>query len=209
MASNVTTGNLKAADKPKGGLTAKDILLDAVFGLVTFIIAMAISMVFSFNTNLMWWTHAVAAIPCGIVWMYLMARVPKKGSALIAGCVMALLGMLMGMAWTGPLGMAIGAVLCEAIMIIGKRSKWSMAIGFAVFMLCWWFGMQALILFSGADYVQMVVEMGMTEEYGWGLVNWTQSPIFYVCGIVTFICGLLGSLLGFQVFKKHFAKLQG
>ena len=71
-------------------------------------------------------------------------------------------------------------------------------------MLCWWFGMQALILFSGADYVQMVVEMGMTEEYGWGLVNWTQSPIFYVCGIVTFICGLLGSLLGFRVFKKHF-----
>lgn len=209
MASNATTGSPKATEKPKGGLTAKDILLDAVFGLVTFAIAMAIAMVFSFNTNLAWWTHAVAAIPCGIVWMYLMARVPKKGSALIAGCVMALLGMLMGMAWTGPLGMAIGAVLCEAIMVIGKRFKWSMAIGFAVFMLCWWFGMQALILFSGADYVQMVVEMGMTEEYGWGLVNWTQSPIFYVCGIVTFICGLFGSLLGFRVFKKHFAKLQG
>lgn len=209
MASNATTGSPKATEKPKGGLTAKDILLDAVFGLVTFAIAMAIAMVFSFNTNLVWWTHAVAAIPCGIVWMYLMARVPKKGSALIAGCVMALLGMLMGMAWTGPLGMAIGAVLCEAIMVIGKRSKWSMAIGFAVFMLCWWFGMQALILFSGADYVQMVVEMGMTEEYGWGLVNWTQSPIFYVCGIVTSICGLFGSLLGFRVFKKHFAKLQG
>lgn len=209
MASNATTGSPKATEKPKGGLTAKDILLGAVFGLVTFAIAMAIAMVFSFNTNLTWWTHAVAAIPCGIVWMYLMARVPKKGSALIAGCVMALLGMLMGMAWTGPLGMAIGAVLCEAIMVIGKRSKWSTAIGFAVFMLCWWFGMQALILFSGADYVQMVVEMGMTEEYGWGLVNWTQSPIFYVCGIVTFICGLFGSLLGFRVFKKHFAKLQG
>lgn len=209
MTSNATTGNLKSAKRTKEGLTAKDILLDAVFGLVAFVIAMAIAMAFSFNTNLAWWTHAVAAIPCGIVWMYLMARVPKKGSALIAGCVMALVGLLMGMAWTGPLGMAIGAVLCEAIMIIGKRSKWSTAIGFAVFMLCWWFGMQALILFSGADYVQMVVEMGMTEEYGWGLVNWTQSPIFYVCGIVTFICGLLGSLLGFQVFKKHFSKLQG
>lgn len=209
MASNTTTSGLKAAKRAKEGLTAKDILLDAVFGLVAFVIAMAIAMAFSFNTNLAWWTHAVAAIPCGIVWMYLMARVPKKGSALIAGCVMALVGLLMGMAWTGPLGMAIGAVLCEAIMIIGKRSKWSTAIGFAVFMLCWWFGMQALILFSGADYVQMVVEMGMTEEYGWGLVNWTQSPIFYLCGAVTFACGLLGSLLGFRVFKKHFSKLQG
>lgn len=100
-------------------------------------------------------------------------------------------------------------MLCEAIMIIGKRSKWSTAIGFAVFMLCWWFGMQSLILFSGADYVQMVVEMGMSEDYGWGLVNWTQSPMFYLCGAVTFACGLLGSLLGFRVFKKHFSKLQG
>ena len=209
MASNTTTSGLKAAKRAKEGLTAKDILLDAVFGLVAFVIAMAIAMAFSFNTNLAWWTHAVAAIPCGIVWMYLMARVPKKGSALIAGCVMALVGLLMGMAWTGPLGMAIGAVLCEAIMIIGKRSKWSTAIGCAVFILCWWFGMQALIFFSGADYVQMVVEMGMSEDYGWGLVNWTQSPMFYLCGAVTFACGLLGSLLGFRVFKKHFSKLQG
>ena len=209
MASNTTTSGLKAAKRAKEGLTAKDILLDAVFGLVAFVIAMAIAMAVSFNTNLAWWTHAVAAIPCGIVWMYLMARVPKKGSALIAGCVMALVGLLMGMAWTGPLGMAIGAVLCEAIMIIGKRSKWSTAIGFAVFMLCWWFGMQALIFFSGADCVQMVVEMGMSEDYGWGLVNWTQSPMFYLCGAVTFACGLLGSLLGFRVFKKHFSKLQG
>ncbi len=197
------------ADSSPGRLTAKDILLDAVFGLITFIICLAFAMVFSFNTDLAWWTHAVAAIPCGVVWMYLMARVPKRGSALIAGCVMALLGMLMGMAWTGPVGMAVGALLCEAIMIVGKRSKWSMALGFAVFMMCWWFGMQALIFFTGADYVQMVVEMGMTEEYGWGLVNWSQSPMFYLCGAVTFISGLLGSLLGFKVFKKHFAKLQG
>lgn len=209
MASNVTTRGAKAPTASSKGLTAKDILLDAIFGLLTFIVCMAIAMVFSISTDLAWWTHAVAAIPCGIIWMYLMARVPKKGSALIAGCVMALLGLLMGMAWTGPVGMAVGAVLCEAIMIIGKRSKWSMAVGFAIFMLCWWFGMQSLILFSGADYVQMVVGMGMTEEYGWGLVNWTRSPMFFLCGVITFACGIIGSLLGFRVFKKHFAKLQG
>lgn len=209
MTSNTATKSAKAPAATSKGLTAKDILLDAVFGLLTFIVCMIIAMVFSMSTDLAWWTHAVSAIPCGIIWMYLMARVPKRGSALIAGCVMALLGLLMGMAWTGPVGMAIGAVLCEAIMIIGKRSKWSMAIGFAVFMLCWWFGMQSLIFFSGADYVQMVVDMGMTEEYGWGLVNWTRSPMFYICGASTFICGLLGSLLGFRIFKKHFAKLLG
>lgn len=209
MTSKVTTKNAKMSTASSKGLTAKDILLDAIFGLLTFVVCMAIAMVFSISTDLTWWTHAVAAIPCGIIWMYLMARVPKKGSALIAGCVMALLGLLMGMAWTGPVGMAVGAALCEAIMVVGKRSKWSMAIGFAVFMLCWWFGMQSLILFSGSDYVQMVVDMGMTEEYGWGLVNWTRSPMFFLCGVVTFASGIIGSLLGFRVFKKHFSKLQG
>lgn len=209
MASGTTSATSIKDKRTAKGMTAKDMVLAAVFGLVTFLVCMVIAMVFSFNTDLAWWTHAVAAIPCGVVWMYLMARVPKRGSALIAGCVMALVGMLMGMAWTGPVGIAVGAVLCEAVMIIGKRSRWSMAIGFAVLMLCWWFGMQSLIFFSGSDYVQMVVEMGMTEEYGWGLVNWTRSPIFFVCGVVTFLSGLLGGWLGIRVFKKHFAKLQG
>lgn len=209
MALGTTSATSIKDKRTAKGMTAKDMVLAAVFGLVTFLVCMVIAMVFSFNTDLAWWTHAVAAIPCGVVWMYLMARVPKRGSALIAGCVMALVGLLMGMAWTGPVGIAVGAVLCEAVMIIGKRSKWSMAIGFAVLMLCWWFGMQSLIFFSGPDYVQMVVEMGMTEEYGWGLVNWTRSPIFFVCGVVTFLSGLLGGWLGIRVFKKHFAKLQG
>lgn len=39
--------------------------------------------------------------------------------------------------------------------------------------------------------------------------NWSQSPLLYLCGVATFISELLGSLLGFQVLKKHFAKLQG
>lgn len=39
--------------------------------------------------------------------------------------------------------------------------------------------------------------------------NWSQSPLLYLYGVATFISELLGSLLGFQVLKKHFAKLQG
>lgn len=46
-----------------------------------------------------WWTHAIGSIPAGIVWTYLMARVPKRGAAFIAGAIMALLGFVM--AWPG------------------------------------------------------------------------------------------------------------
>lgn len=98
MAATTTT---TTAAGPSARLTAKDIVLLAVFGVVTFFVMMIVSMVCSFSTDMAWWTHAIGSIPAGIVWTYLMARVPKRGSALIAGAIMALLGFVMGMAWTG------------------------------------------------------------------------------------------------------------
>lgn len=205
--STTTAAGTRAGAACKKGLTAKDLVLLAVFGAITFFIVMAVSMVFSFSTDLAWWTHAVGAIPAGILWMYLMAKVPKRGAALIAGVVMALLGLLMGMLWTGPVGMAAGAVLCEVAMIAGKRSRVSAAIGFALFMLCWWFGQISLIIFSGQAYVQMIVDMGMSAEYGQGLIDWVASPMFPLAGAATVAGGLLGSFLGSKIFKKHFAKI--
>ena len=171
MAATTTTAAVTAAG-PSARLTAKDIVLLAVFGVVTFFVMMIVAMVCSFSTDMAWWAHAIGSIPAGIVWTYLMARVPKRGSALIAGAIMALLGFVMGMAWTGPVGMLVGAVLCELIMIAGKRAKWSIAVGFAVLVVCWWFGQISLILFASESYVQMVIDMGMTAEYGQGLIDW-------------------------------------
>ena len=207
MAATTTTATAATAAGPSARLTAKDIVLLAVFGVVTFFVMMIVAMVCSFSTDMTWWTHAIGSIPAGIVWTYLMARVPKRGSALIAGAIMALLGFVMGMAWTGPVGMLVGAVLCELIMIAGKRAKWSIAGGFAVLGVCWWFGQISLILFASESYVQMVIDMGMTAEYGQGLIDWVHSPVFPVCGCVTAACALLGSWLGMRIFQKHFAKI--
>ena len=198
MAATTTTAAATAVAGSPARLTAKDIVLLAVFGVVTFFVMMIVAMVCSFSTDMAWWTHAIGSIPAGIVWAYLMARVPKRGSALIAGAIMALLGFVMGMAWTGPVGMLVGAVLCELIMIAGKRAKWSIAVGF---------GQISLILFASESYVQMVIDMGMTAEYGQGLIDWVHSPVFPVCGCVTAVCALLGSWLGMRIFQKHFARI--
>lgn len=195
------------ATQATGSLTAKDIVLLAVFGVITFIVMMAVAMVCSFSADMAWWTHAIGSIPAGIVWTYLMARVPKRGAAFIAGAVMAILGFVMGMAWTGPVGILAGSALCELVMIAGKRAKWTIPVGFAVLIVCWWFGQLSLILFAGQAYVDMIVEMGMTAEYGQGLVNWVYSPAFPICAVVTFAAACLGGVLGLKIFKKHFAKI--
>lgn len=205
--ANQATANKTHGRAATSGLTAKDIVLLAVFGLLTFLVMLIVSMVCSFSTDMAWWTHAIGSIPAGIVWAYTMTKVAKRGSALIAGTVMAILGFVMGMAWTGPLGIFIGSILCELIMTAGKRAQWTIPVGFAVLVLCWWFGQISLILFAGDSYVQMVVEMGMSAEYGQGLIAWVYSPAFPICGCVTVLCALLGGWLGLKIFKKHFAKI--
>ena len=200
-----TTGAAPLA--ASGRLTAKDIVLLAVFGVVTFFVMMAVAMVCSFSTDMAWWTHAIGSIPAGIVWTYLMARVPKRGAAFIAGAIMALLGFVMGMAWTGPVGILVGAALCELIMMAGRRAKWTVVVGWAVLVLCWWFGQISLILFAGESYVQMVVDMGMTAEYGQGLVDFIHGPLALVALAATAVCPFVGGWIGSKLFKKHFAKI--
>lgn len=207
MANGVTVNKEQGLAAASSRLTAKDIVLLAVFGLLTFLVMMVVAMVCSFSTDMAWWTHAIGSIPAGIVWTYIMAKVPKRGSALIAGAVMAILGFVMGMAWTGPIGMFVGAVLCELVMIAGKRAWWTIPVGFALLVLCWWFGQISLILFAGDAYVQMIIDMGMSAEYGQGLIAWVFSPVFPICGCVTVLCALLGGWLGLKIFKKHFAKI--
>lgn len=207
MVNEATANNAQGSATAVSKLTAKDIVLLAVFGLLTFLVMMIVAMVCSFSTDMAWWTHAIGSIPAGIVWTYIMAKVPKRGSALIAGAVMAILGFVMGMAWTGPVGMLIGAILCELIMIAGKRAQWTIPVGFAILVLCWWFGQLSLILFAGDTYVQMIIDMGMSAEYGQGLIAWVYSPAFPICGCVTVLCALFGSWLGLKIFKKHFAKI--
>ena len=207
MATTTAKTTSAAPLAASGRLTAKDIVLLAVFGVVTFFVMMAVAMVCSFSTDMAWWTHAIGSIPAGIVWTYLMARVPKRGAAFIAGAIMALLGFVMGMAWTGPVGILAGAALCELVMMAGRRAKWTVVVGWAVLVLCWWFGQISLILFAGESYVQMVVDMGMTAEYGQQLVDFMYGPLALVALAVAVIGPLVGGLLGERVFKKHFARM--
>lgn len=204
--------NNKTAGKetPNKGLTAKDIVLAAVFGAVTFIVVMIVAMLCSFSADLCWWAHAIGSIPAGIIWAYIMNKIPKTGSAIIAGAVMAILGLLMGMVWTGPAGILLGAVLCEVVMYVGKRSKTSQSIGFAVLIFCFWICHVGIIFVMGVDqYAQMIIEMGMDSSYATSVASWVTKSVFYIAGVCTLVAAFAGNKLGLSVFKKHFSKING
>lgn len=79
---------------------------------------------------------AIAAIPGGIIYMLMRAKVPKAWSILLSGAVIGLIEFLIGAGWAIPLGFVIGAAIAELLARIGNyKSFWMNAIGYAVYMM--------------------------------------------------------------------------
>ncbi|MEA5020108.1 MAG: MptD family putative ECF transporter S component [Gordonibacter sp.] len=204
----MASGTIGSQLQSRKGLAAKDLVFIAIFGGLIFLIFLSLSMLFSVNPNICWFTHTAGAIPAGIVWMYLLYRVPKRGAIAIMGVIVAAIGFLMGMFWSGPVGIIVGSLVAE--LILGapeRRTTAKMIVAFAAFTFCFWFGQISLIIIGGQAYVDMCVAYGMTAEYGHALVNFIFSPMVFVCGVTT-ICGAsIGGFLGSKIFAKHFAKM--
>lgn len=187
--------------------TAKDFVLLAVFGVVLFLFFMILSMVLSFSIDVSYWTHAIGGLVGGIVWVYIAAKVPKKGAMAIMGLVMGIVGLLMGMMWTVPVGIVAGGIVAEVVLAAGKRTVPAYVVAYALFMLCWWVGQVALLLFASDTYVQTMVNAGMSAEYAQAVIAWSHGPMCIAAAVCTPIGGAIGAFIGAKVFKKHFAQL--
>ena len=97
----------------KGKLVGKDYITLAIFGVLLFLVFMVFAMVLGMNANLFWFTHACGSLIGGIVWMYVAAKVPKRGAFAIMSAIVAVVALLLGMLWTGPVGIVAGGLLAE------------------------------------------------------------------------------------------------
>ena len=80
----------------KGKLVGKDYITLAVFGVLLFLVFMVFAMVLGMNANLFWFTHACGSLIGGIVWMYVAAKVPKRGAFAIMSAIVAVVALLLG-----------------------------------------------------------------------------------------------------------------
>ena len=177
-------------------LTGRDYVVLAVFGVLLFAVFMAFSIVCSLSATTSWFTHGVGAVPAGIVWTYVLARVPKRGAVALMCLLVALLGI------------ALGGVVAELVLgAPGKRTAFRRVAAFVSFVVCFWAGHVSLIYLTGQAYVDMVVASGMTAEYGQQLVDFMYGPLALVALAAAVAGSIVGGLLGERVFKKHFARM--
>ena len=177
----------------KQKLNAKDFILIGILTALMWIICMIISTIMSVAgpvTNVFY--PSVVAIPNGIVMMLLLAKVPKKGVFTICAAIQAILFLLVGAFWFIPIGLVIGGVICD-FLIMGRNeiTMKSMMAAYALF--------SAIFAFSAICPIKF-------PEYIQGMLNITSVPMLVVIVAAGLVGGLIGGFIGQKALKKHFIK---
>ncbi|MFR1640230.1 MAG: MptD family putative ECF transporter S component [Eggerthellaceae bacterium] len=81
----------------KGQAGGKDYITLAIFGVLLFRVHGVRDGAGAMNANLFWFTHACGSLIGGIVWMYVAAKVPKRGAFAIMSAIVAVVALPLGM----------------------------------------------------------------------------------------------------------------
>ena len=150
---------------------------------------------------------AIAALPGGIIYMLMRAKVPKAGSILLRGIVIGLIEFLIGAGWAVAVGFILGAIISELLARIGNyKSFWLNTIGYSVYMMFFALGTYLPMVIMTGYVDDMSTSNGVSAEYLTELHSFMNGTMVVIIAIVTFVAGILGALIAKGVFKKHFQK---
>jgi energy-coupling factor transport system substrate-specific component len=189
-------------------LVGKDLILTGALTALMFVIYMIVSIAMSLAgpvTNVFY--PAGVSLVNGIVMMLLLAKVPKFGALSIAGVIQGLLTFLVGAFWTVGIGLIVGALLADFLIMGTKEiSTGKMIAAYSVFSGVFTFGAISPMKIFRDAYMELTLSNGISQEYVDGLIKMTEWPMLTVIVITGFVCGLIGGLIGLKVLKKHFVK---
>lgn len=148
----------------------------------------------------------IAAIPVGIVYMLMLAKVPKHGVFTVAGIVYGALFLAMGCFWFVVLCFVAASVVADAVMWPNSRSVTRMSVAYAVSVAGLSFGYNGAIVLMRDTFNEVMVKNGIPAEYSAALNAFVSDPMLAVLTAAAFLVALLGAYVGRRVLKKHFVR---
>lgn len=188
-------------------LSSKDLINISIFTLLFAICMFLVAGIAGMIPTGFVFHGAIAAIPCGIIYMYMRAKTPKKNAIIVQSILFAIIYFVMGNPITVPIAILIGGGLAEVISATGKyTSFWKNTIGFAVLTVITWLGFMFNMHFQKQYYMEYATGRGSSAAYVENLLNLANGPMFYIALVATIICSFIGAVLGRNLLKKHFEK---
>lgn len=188
----------------------KNVIFVAIFSVLFFLVFMIGQTLFGMNPATFFFFYGIAAIPGGIIYMYMRAKVPCEYSILLMAVLIAVVAFLMGIVWPAAVGVLVGGILAEFISRMGHYvSKKMNVIGYVAFVCCWMIFQTGYMIFGSEAFMSGMLSAGMTQEYLDVMVATAKGPMWFAALVVTIVGALVGGVVGNAIFKKHFAKLEG
>ena len=187
-------------------LTAKDLITIAIFSVIFALMFGGLSFV-GMIPVIYPFTTGIILIPCGIVWMYLRVKVPKKGSILVQTVIMALIQLLFGSFWPGIVCILVGGAVAELVTKSrGYKSFKMILFGYMSYSIFVSIAANLPPIIAGDYYYTYYTAAGMDPAYMEQMMAFLTGPVF-VAGLVVAAAGAaLGALLGKKMMKKHFMR---
>lgn len=190
----------------KKGLTVKDLIVIGVFTAILSVCSMIGGTIFAVTPTLTFYYPIGAALLPGPVFLLLMAKVPKRGTLIIIGVLLATSGFVLGMHWAMCLGGLIGAVLADVIAgLKGYRSKKVNIMAYIVYSLGPT-GTYLAYFINPEAWAGTMLKNGTTQDYIDAMqsaADWWVLVVMYAGTIL--VAGISG-YVGSKMLKKQFEK---
>lgn len=190
----------------KKGLTVKDLIVIGVFTAILSVCSMIGGTIFAVTPTLTFYYPIGAALLPGPVFLLLMAKVPKRGTLIIIGVLLATSGFVLGMHWAMCLSGLIGAVLTDVIAgLKGYRSKKVNIMAYIVYSLGPT-GTYLAYFINPEAWAGTMLKNGTTQDYIDAMqsaADWWVLVVMYAGTIL--VAGISG-YVGSKMLKKQFEK---
>ncbi|MDR1900889.1 MAG: MptD family putative ECF transporter S component [Treponema sp.] len=188
-------------------LVSKDFITIAIFSVIFFAVLFIVMAVCGMVIPLYPFGRVIDGIICGIVYMYLRAKAPKRWAILLQSAVCTLLFFLLGAMWTMPAGILAGGIIAEFVSRPkANRSFLFNTIGYCFFMLGYAIGACAPVVFAREWYTAYISNSGMSADYADQIFALIGGPVFFGVLALAIVGAIVGAFLGRVMLKKHFEK---
>lgn len=188
-------------------LKVKDLVNIGIFSALYMAIAMVVMIPVGIAPILWLLWPGIAGLFGGVFFTLLLTKVPKMGASLLLALISGILFFATGeCTWVIIVTFAIAGLLAEVMRkVLGYKSFKGIALA-GGFCAIGFIGSPLPMWLFQESYMKSIEEMGMGAKYVEGLQSMISAGSFIGMLAVAFIGGLLGTLIGHKMLKKHFEK---
>ena len=187
-------------------LQVKDLIMIGVFSALYFVFNMVGGMPFAMNPVLTFYQPMGSAFLSGIIFMFLIAKAPKRVTISILSIIMCILRFATGMHWAMGVGTLIAGIVAE--IIAGSKSYKNKAMNmfsFGIFALGD-IGTFLVYFIDPKSWSNAMIKKGTDVSYIESMNAAAADWMIYAIVIGTFVIALLSAWIGMKLLKKQFEK---